>query len=102
MTGTPIDAAGRLRALLVPVIGGLVGLLLTLGLVEGVTTTGAAFAVLSLMFVAVAATALLGVALAVRSVVPITATRTGQHHVLRGRVTDPTHQPLRPRAPGLA
>lgn len=62
---------------------------------------------LSLVVVALALAALgrlgaHGAVLATRTAAPRPLTRGQAPPLFAGRITDPTHQPLRPRAPGMA
>lgn len=87
-------------------LGAALGAVLLL-IVPSLLATGAdSPGALALAVVALAAAALVLVAvvdvLAARALVAVRTTGPGVTPALSGRVTDPTHHPLRPRAPGSA
>ena len=87
-------------------LGAALGAVLML-IVPSLLATGAdSSGVLALAVVALAAAALVLVVgvdvLAARALVAVRTTGPGVTPALSGRVTDPTHHPLRPRAPGSA
>ena len=89
-------------ALLVSATGAVLLVVLpSLGMIAHDPAGSAALAVLALAFAMLVQSetrCLLG---ASRPVAPVAATRGQPAPMLPGRVTDPVHHPLRPRAPGL-
>lgn len=66
------------------------------------TPTTVSLAVVTLVLAALVRLGHHGVVLASRTVPPRIPTRGEMSPVLTGRITDPVHHPLRPRAPGPA
>jgi len=106
MRRAPEDATPRGTAALAVLLGGVLGGVLALVLSPLLTTqddpTSAAVAVLALALAAVLglgrSTALLGA----RPGGVVLVSGDDFSRLLSGRVTDPTHHPVRPRAPGSA
>jgi hypothetical protein len=96
------DAITRTLTLLSGVLGlGLAVALPTLvTATEGAPSSGVAVLTLALTALLVLATRQLLLAVGLRPVATVVA--SGPPPLLPGRVTDPVHHPLRPRAPGLA
>ena len=92
-------ASTRCLTLLAGVLGlGLAAALPTLA--TGAPSSGVAALTLALAALLVLATRPLVLATGLRPVAKVVA--SGPPPLLPGRVTDPVHHPLRPRAPGLA
>ncbi len=96
------DASTRTLALLAGVLGLALAAVLPTLVTAAADTPTAGVAVLTLALAALLALATRQVLLAacLRPVALIAA--SGPPPLLPGRVTDPVHHPLRPRAPGLA
>jgi hypothetical protein len=98
-----VDAAtAQLRLLLAVAIGGVVALLLPS--MTATTVDASSAVVVAALALAVAAVVLLsahGTASLPRAVALQPGTADELPSFLAGRVTDPLHHPLRPRAPGL-
>lgn len=96
------DAFARILTLFAGVLGlGIAAALPTLGTATaGAPSSGAA--VLTLALVALLVLATRQVLLAVGPRPGATVVASGPPPLLPGRITDPVHHPLRPRAPGLA
>lgn len=96
------DATVPVRAVLATVVGAVLALLLPSLSGTADTSATVTLALLALAVAALAGSATrLGVVLA-GSHAAVPPTCDDAPPVLPGRVTDPVHHPLRPRAPGLA
>jgi hypothetical protein len=102
MSQARADATVRARAMLALLVGAALAVLLPTMVAGPGTTSGTAAAVLTLALAALVGLAMLGTALAVQSGATSLPAARAPLPVLAGRVTDPTHHPLRPRAPGSA
>jgi protein-S-isoprenylcysteine O-methyltransferase Ste14 len=97
------DAAARVWLALVVMVGAVVATLLPSLVTTSAAPSSAAVAVLTLAVAAALGLAVCWVvAVAARSEATVLPTADAPPPVLRGRVTDTVHHPLRPRAPGLA
>ena len=103
MSQGPVDATERARSLLAGVVGAALVCLLPTLLASAVDAPAAL--TLAVVVLVLAGVARLGSRVGVLAARVVPATHgTGRQAplVLAGRVTDPAHHPLRPRAPGMA
>ena len=103
MSQTLVDATTRTRFLLASVVGAVLACLLPSLLATAVDAPAAV--TLAVVVLVLAGIAQLGNRVGVLAARFVPATQlTGREAplVLAGRVTDPVHHPLRPRAPGMA
>jgi hypothetical protein len=92
---TPVVLASLAGALLVVLLPSL--------LITGSDATGSlGLAVLAITCATLVHFGIRAVALGSRTTLTVSVTREAVDRLLPGRATDPTHHPLRPRAPGTA
>jgi hypothetical protein len=96
------DASTRLLALVTGVLGVALAAVLPTLFTAAADAPSAGVAVLTLALAALLAVATRQVLLAACLRPIATVAASGPPPLLPGRVTDPVHHPLRPRAPGLA
>lgn len=97
------DATARILVLLAVMVGAVLAIVLPALLITAADAPSTAVTVLTLALAALLVLAMvLWVSPAGCSRAPARLGGDGPPPVLSGRVTDPVHHPLRPRAPGLA
>ncbi len=96
------DATARAWVVLATMLGATLAILLPSQLTTASHAAGSVtLAVITLAFAALVRFGVRSVAFAARTKTAVPPTDDKAAPVLAGRVTDPVHHPLRPRAPGL-
>lgn len=96
------DATTRILVALGVLVSGVLSIALPSLLTIPTDPSSTAVALLALAFAALLGFGMCWMALAARSVAAVLPTGDAPPVVLPGRVTDPAHHPIRPRAPGPA
>ena len=96
------NLTGRVREALTVVVGAMLAAVLPVLLTSAADASGPAVAVLAVAVAVLFAVGMRWVSLRTRCATAPPPAADGAEPVLPGRVTDPLHHPLRPRAPGPA